>query len=100
MGGKDKHIVSVLEHARYEPQREHMVNHTEVAQHYVAAPTPHDTKLGCVDISYEEVYVPNVPQQTHTDISGCETHLGDDAIGGGVESIDGNYRVITLFSLW
>ena len=54
MGGWDKSIVPVLDHARREPLCECLCRLVEVAQHNVAAPPTHEADFVCVDSCHEE----------------------------------------------
>ena len=85
MGGLDKRIVPVLDHARSKPICERLCRRVEVAQHNVAAPPNHKVDRACVDSCHEEGHGTSGPHLARTDVFWCEPHLGSNDSGGGTE---------------
>ena len=70
MGGKDKGIFSVLDHAHHEPRHECLGCRVKVVQHRVDAPPAQDSDRVYVSAHHEEFHGPTDPHQAHDYVRG------------------------------
>ena len=68
VGGWDKRIVPMLDHARREPLCERMSRRVEVVQHNVAVPPTREADCVCVESCYEEGHGAAVLHRARADV--------------------------------
>ena len=73
VGGWDKRIVPVLDHARREPLCECLCRRLEVVQHNVAAPPTHEVDCVYVNLCHEESHGAAGPHQARWRLLGMNT---------------------------
>ena len=75
VGGRDNHIVPVLDHAQCQTYYEGLCCHVKVAQHDVATPPPHKPDCVYVDSGKTERHGDSSLHGTCANIFGLETNF-------------------------